>query len=456
MMRLRTLAFRFLFAFAFLVGGFAPLYAVAQTAALLQSQIDDHAAHIAQLQSDIAQYQKQLDALGAQKNTLQSAIHALSLEQKQLAAELSITKNKIDSANLEIRKLSLSIGDKEERIATDGNGVKQALRDLAESGEHGVVEQFFGATSFADAWTAEAQAAQFNRALSARIKDLADAKRQLSDNRDAVSKTKEQLVGLQRQLTAQKRSIDANKAAEQSLLAQTKNKEANYQALIAEKQSAEKQFEQELLDLQSRLNLIVHPDSLPKTGSGVLSWPFSASFMANCLTRASVFGNAFCVTQYFGNTDFATRNSQIYNGHGHDGIDLGAPIGTPVLAARSGTVLGVGNTDLARDAKGNRCYSFGKWVMVEHGNGLSTLYAHLSEIDVSKGQDVRAGDEVGLSGMTGYATGPHLHFGVYATEGTKIADLGQWRGALGTPCTDGHAIIPVATLDAYLNPLSYL
>ena len=91
--------------------------------------------------------------------------------------------------------------------------------------------------------------------------------------------------------------------------------------------------------------------------------------------------------------------------------------------------------------------------MVVHGNGINTLYSHLSEIDVSKGQSVATGQTIGLSGMTGYATGPHLHFGVYATEGTQILTLKQFRG---TKSSCANATMPVASIDAYLNPLSYL
>ena len=162
-----------------------------------------------------------------------------------------------------------------------------------------------------------------------------------------------------------------------------------------------------------------------------------------------MFGNLLKITQYFGNTSFSTANPQIYNGKGHNAIDIAAIDGTPVLSALAGVVLGTGDTDKARG-----CYSFGKWVMIIHGNGLSTLYSHLSSIDVSKDQTVYTGQVIGLSGQTGYATGPHLHFGVYATEGTQIMRLGDFRNGVKTGCAT--AVMPVATLDAYLNPLSYL
>ena len=97
-------------------------------------------------------------------------------------------------------------------------------------------------------------------------------------------------------------------------------------------------------------------------------------------------------------------------------------------------MLDTGNTDLVPG-----CYSFGKWVMVIHGNGLSTLYSHLSSIDIMKGQQVNTKQILGLSGMTGYATGPHLHFGVYATEGTQIMTLKQFRGAAVRLCKRQNA-----------------
>ena len=117
-------------------------------------------------------------------------------------------------------------------------------------------------------------------------------------------------------------------------------------------------------------------------------------------------------------------------------------------------------------ADGQLKYHFGALVraveLAAAPNGLDTLYAHLSDNTVvTKGQAVTTGELIGYSGMTGYATGPHLHLGVYASAGVQIMDLGAWRSqnggsSDGTPCTAGGAVIPVAPVNAYLNPLSYL
>lgn len=426
-----------------------PAFVRADQASDIQTQIDANNQQLAALKAEIAEFQKQLDDIGTKKNTLQSTINGLALSQKQLASQIKATQNKIASANLQIQQLTLSIGDKEESIAADKNAIAKTLRTVAQEERSSLIIKLISSNSLGEAWQMTDQALQFNTALGNDISDLRAARTELATNRDTVSATKATLVSLQSDLALQKRSVDASKAAQQQLLTQTKNQETNYQKLIAQKQAAEKSFEQELINLQSQLNLIVHPGLLPKVGSGVLSWPFTSAFMNNCMQRKFLFDNLFCISQYFGNTPFATANPQVYNNNGHNAIDIAAPIGTGVTAALSGVVLDTGNTDLARG-----CYSFGKWIMVQHYNGLNTLYAHLSAIDVSKGQKVSTGQIIGLSGMTGYATGPHLHFGVYASEGTQIMRLGDFRNGVKTGCA--AAVMPIATLSAYLNPLSYL
>jgi murein DD-endopeptidase MepM/ murein hydrolase activator NlpD len=90
--------------------------------------------------------------------------------------------------------------------------------------------------------------------------------------------------------------------------------------------------------------------------------------------------------------------------HGYNGVDFGAPVGTKVYASLSGKVI------IAKPDGYNGGY--GHYIVIEHDNGTQTLYAHLSKLDVSVGDEVEKGDHIALSGNTGRSTGPHLHFEV--------------------------------------------
>ena len=85
----------------------------------------------------------------------------------------------------------------------------------------------------------------------------------------------------------------------------------------------------------------------------------------------------------------------------HSGIDLGVSIGTPIVASKAGTVVEVGN---------NRNYSYGCYIVIDHGNGVKTRYSHNNSNLVSVGQTVSTGQLIAYSGNTGQSTGPHLHF----------------------------------------------
>lgn len=432
----------------------APQFAYAQDAgpdtSNIQSQIDAHNQQIANLQKEIAQYQSQLNTLGKQHQTLQTAIKSIDVTRQQTATQIQVTQNRMEASNLKLQELSGQITQKQYQIALDKKSLAQSLRDVALADDTTIIERIFASGSLTDAWTAADASLAVGDALRANAAQLTGVTQQLSEKKQETSATRDQLAQLDSQLSTQKKQLDVTKAEKDKLLKQTKNQESSYQSLIAQKRAQEKAFEDELTQLQSQLKS-VKQSSIPVKQTGVLAWPYSDTFASSCQGKAGALGNPNCVTQYFGNTAFAASGA--YNGSGHNGIDIGMPVGTPVHAALAGTVIGTGNTDLSHDSAGNQCYSFGKWVMVKHANGLSTLYAHLSQIGVSTGQALGTGDVLGYSGMTGYATGPHLHFGVYASAGVQIMTLNQFRGA-NTPC--GNATMPVAPLNAYLNPMSYL
>lgn len=404
-------------------------FARAQTTADIQQQIADHTKKIQALDAEIAQYQKQLNALGTQHATLASSIKALDTQKKALAAKIASLQQQIAKLNLELKQLAGQIDTKQKQINLSQRALAESLRQIDQTDSNTLIEQVLSASDLSDAWAAVDANITLNSALQNQTRTLAQVKQELTDQQTAVSNTQKKLVTVTTDLGTQKKAVEVTTAEKNKLLTQTKNQESTYQQLIATKKAQQKVFESALAGLEASLKS-VSAGSIPTTGSGILSWPTVSH----------------TITQYFGNTAFA--KSGAYNGAGHNGIDIGIPTGTAIGAALSGTVYATGNTDAYPG-----CYSFGKWVMVQHANGLSTMYAHLSSISVSKGQHVETGQILGYSGMTGYATGPHLHFGVYATAGVQITTLRAARGAT-TPCAG--APIPVAPLNAYLNPISYL
>ncbi|MEK7133931.1 MAG: peptidoglycan DD-metalloendopeptidase family protein [Patescibacteria group bacterium] len=396
----------------------------------LQRQINEHNAQIAALDKEIAQYQVQLDAVGTKKKTLQNALSQLDLSIKKTNASISSTKSKIKTTQLEIQQLANGIARKETSIETGGRGLQESLRRLNETETEPLVVRILAAGDISDAWV-DADATQtLQVAIGEQIDKLSVEKQSLTDSKTATEKKKAELVKQQNTLLAQQGSLNAQKKAQSELLAQTKSQESTYQSILAQKQAARASFEAALGDLKAQFQRAVNPSDILAAGKGILRWPV----------------DNVRITQQFGNTTFAAAGA--YNGKGHNGIDLAAPIGTPLRAALTGRVLGTGNTDSVRG-----CYSFGKWVMIQHNNGLNTMYSHLSQINVSTGQSVGTGEIIGYSGETGYATGPHLHFGVYVSSATQIVKLGSATNST-TPCA--QAVMPVAPLAAYLNPMNYL
>ncbi len=116
-------------------------------------------------------------------------------------------------------------------------------------------------------------------------------------------------------------------------------------------------------------------------------------------------------------SDFGVRRDPFHGRRrSHRGVDLSAPLGAPVVAARTGTVRFAGERG-----------GYGNLVIVDHGGGLETWYAHLDRIDVRAGSRIAAGRDLGTVGQTGRATGPHLHFEV--REHGVAVDPGDWFGA---------------------------
>lgn len=421
----------------------APAFVFAQDAGEIRDQIREINKEREEIDKEIAKYQEQLNALGKEKQTLQTVIGTLDVSRSQTQAQISSLEKKISAANLRLNELSLEIRDTESVIELGRSALAQSLRTMQNASDTSLIEQLVSANDLADAWVAADQLSALNSALRTHTIALTKAKEELSEQQNSVSATKTDLSRSNQDLKGQKQALDINRQEKAVLLSETQASEAAYQQLITAKNAQRASMEQELSKLEESLRVVIDPSSIPDAGKGVLSYPVSNQVL----------------TQGYGLTAFAKGGAYGYDTHGkpkpHNGIDFGIPTGTPVKAALSGTVRGWGNTDAVKG-----CYSFGKWILIDHPNGLSTAYLHLSNISVSKGQEVSTGDLIGNSGNTGYSTGPHLHFSVYATQGVQMMNLGTWYTQNGqaavTACAKGGAIIPVASPDAYLNPMDYL
>ena len=405
----------------------APVFA--DEATNLQTQINDHQQKIKDLEQEIATYEKQLTDIGSEKRTLQSAVMELDISRKKIGANIKVEERKIDALENQIQQLDGDILTKEQTIDSLKKSLGNLLANMDAIEGQTLIEAFLNADSLETAWEEIGTVEQVNAAVQDRVNNLRTERDSLTEARKASDEKRSERVQHQNTLVAQKRSLDITKKEKSTLLSSTNAKESSYQKLLEEKRAAKIAFESQLQGLESELEYTLDPSRIPVAGKGVLRWPLDAVF----------------ITQKFGNTAFA--QSGAYSGNGHNGVDFRASVGTPLKAALSGTVIGTGNTDIYRG-----CYSYGKWVMIKHANGLSTLYAHLSEISVQKNQNVATSEVIGYSGNTGYATGPHLHFGVYITDAVKLMRLGEWKEK--TKCAD--AIIPVAPLNAYLDPFEYL
>ncbi len=398
----------------------------------LKNQIQDRGSRLAEIEAEIARYEADLNKVGAEKKTLQSTIGRLELERKKVNAEISKTENQITSTDIEINKLVLEISRTQKDIDTTQAAVASIIRDEYKASQDSLIELLLQHGKLSDFWNAYEAHESVRDTMSEKVSSLDSFQTLLKEKRGENENKRTKLSSLKNQFSDQNQVLVSNKNEKSHLLEVTKSEEKTFQQLLAKQEADRQKIIQELRAFESQLKFFLDPTTIPNPGSAVFSWP-----LANVI-----------ITQYFGGTEFAARNASVYGGRAyHPGIDLGSPRGTAIYAPLTGTVRATGNTDAVPG-----CYSWGKWTLIDHANGLTTLYAHQDVISVTPGQKVNTGEVIGYVGSTGYSTGPHLHFTVYAKDGVTVRKFNEIKTV--TSC--GPASTPVAATDAYIDPMLYL
>lgn len=397
----------------------------ADTASDLQNKINQQNKALNDLEAEIASYQQQLSVIGNNKNTLTNAIKTLTLESQKLKAEIAVSQAKISETTTKIQLL----GDVIQKTAASIDDLKAAvaknLREINAEDNRSTSLILVSSKSFSDVWHYAGEQSAFRAGIHEKTLQLASTKEALLENKNKVEQSKNQLLALNSQLLDQKKINQSTQAQKTTLLVSTKNQETAYQKLVAQKLALKNQMEADLRDYESRLKYVLDPSSIPQAGSSPLAWPL----------------DKIVITQLFGKTVAAAR---LYTTGSHNGVDFGAPIGTPAKALANGTVIDFGNADLSCPGA-----SYGKWIFIKYDNGLASVYGHLSLVKATKGARVSTGDIVAYTGATGYATGPHLHVSIFPNNGVSVNSFPS------KSCTGRTITIPTAATNAYLDPMLY-
>lgn len=396
-----------------------------QTTNDLINKIEEKNNEIKKLEEEIKQYNLEVDSASKQAVTLKNTLKTLDLTKKKITIDINLTENKINKTALTIEQLGSEINKTENSIDTNKIAIINAIKEVQSLEDINIMQILLSNKNISDIWTEIDYIQETQNIIRDRSKELVKLKSEMEVKQNSLKGQKTSLVNLKEDLNGKKLAVVYTAKEKENLLTQTKNKEETFKQLVKTTEEKKAQFEKEVYEYESQLNLLVDKSKYPAPKNGILSWPLDNVF----------------ITQKFGKT---VDSQKLYVSGSHNGVDFRASVGTKIKNVLDGTVVGTGNTDLYPG-----CYSFGKWVMVKHDNGLSTIYGHMSVISTVMGQRLLTGDLVGYSGNTGYSTGPHLHISLYATQGVRIEKYVNSRGCK-------QVTMPLADIKAYLDPLAYL
>ena len=399
----------------------------------LRKQIKQRENRIQKTEEEIKGINSELNIIYKKKDTLQGEIKKLTLTNKKNEAQIQVAEEAVQKGKLEIESLDSSIDNNEENLKTLHAVLKKNYRRTNEFELQGnETLLMLHTSSLFEIIKRIEETDRYSEALRKHVNLLASETEDLQENKEKAAVERSEMQRQQKELEDRRRIYNLSIANKKTLVNRTKNDETSYQKLLREKQKERLELQQEIYEYESQIEYLYDPTTVPPPKKGLLRMPFTIPVR---------------VTQLFGETAFARANALRYGKPFHDGIDFGLPSGTKLVASADGIIVGTGNTDLVRT-----CQSWGKWVMIKHGFGLTTLYAHLSLIKAALGQKVKAGELIGYSGNTGFSTGPHLHLGVYDSKGIRVVPYEEV--SRGTRCRG--LLVPVAAQDARINPEKYL
>lgn len=358
-------------------------------------------------------YQDLIDIKKKQQNTLNNQIAIMEIEIAKLETEIELKKEEIKDINDEIERLKNQIESQEESMLRQKKIIADLLQVYYENKQEDILTSLFGARGIAFIISSEDKLTQTGNRLNEMIKNVQSIKNNLDREKQLLEEKRGDVTDIYYQLEQKNATLGNSRDQKSTLVSQTKSEQNKYQTLLNKVEQEQKDIESEIESIELYKNGQINYAELPPVKKGYFTYPV----------------NPVKITQGYGKTSFS---SHYYSGK-HNGVDFGINRGN-IYAAKSGKVVATGD---------NKKYAYGKWIAINHGDGLTTLYGHLSSFSVSKGAGVKEGQRIAISGNTGYSTGPHLHFSVFTT---KSFDIVESKSVNGIMIPTGASVDPMRYL----------
>jgi murein DD-endopeptidase MepM/ murein hydrolase activator NlpD len=381
-------------AVALALAGAVATPARAETAAELQQRLQDARSKIDAAKKQKTSLNQQISDLDGRLAAIQKKLDGFGGQIAAVEDKLSVTREKLTVLRKELRLKKLELAQAQAKLELEQKNFA-ARAVLSYKGEDlDYVDVVLASSSFEDLIGRVNAIHDLLGGNNALVGGLESARDEVDAESDAIGRRESAVAVAARVLQDKSDELAALRAAQAAsqaaALAVRQQKSGALKGVNRDLAELERQ-ENQLLAESAAITGVINGSSGSGSGSGSLSWPVSGAV-------TSPFG--WRIHPILGYKKF------------HTGIDIGVGYGVPIHAAGSGTVI-----------YATWMGGYGNVIIIDHGNGLSTLYAHQSSLAVSTGAHVARGQTVGYVGSTGFSTGPHLHFEV-RVNGNPVDPMG--------------------------------